>query len=90
MFNDDEPKETKTEETLYEAPPEYTHHLLKKRDKVNFPQKEDVVHCWYTKVLQDGTVFDNIQARAQRKKVPWLQVLRWEEAKLSEGGMRHS
>ena len=61
-LNEDKPKETKSEETLDEGPPKYTKSVLKKGDKTNFPKKGDVVHCWYTGTLQDGTVFDtNIQ-----------------------------
>ncbi|XP_065727623.1 peptidyl-prolyl cis-trans isomerase FKBP3 isoform X1 [Phocoena phocoena] len=61
-LNEDKPKETKSEETLDEGPPKYTKSVLKKGDKTNFPKKGDIVHCWYTGTLQDGTVFDtNIQ-----------------------------
>ncbi|XP_059515310.1 peptidyl-prolyl cis-trans isomerase FKBP3 isoform X4 [Myotis daubentonii] len=63
-LNEDKPKETKSEETLDEGPPKYTKSVLKKGDKTNFPKKGDVVHCWYTGTLQDGTVFDtNIQTK---------------------------
>uniref|UniRef100_A0A2K6KBK5 peptidylprolyl isomerase n=1 Tax=Rhinopithecus bieti TaxID=61621 RepID=A0A2K6KBK5_RHIBE len=55
-LNEDKPKETKSEETLDEGPPKYT-------------KSGDVVHCWYTGTLQDGTVFDtNIQTSAKKKK----------------------
>uniref|UniRef100_A0A2K5LJL4 peptidylprolyl isomerase n=4 Tax=Cercopithecidae TaxID=9527 RepID=A0A2K5LJL4_CERAT len=68
-LNEDKPKETKSEETLDEGPPKYTKSVLKKGDKTNFPKKGDVVHCWYTGTLQDGTVFDtNIQTSAKKKK----------------------
>ncbi|XP_066133911.1 peptidyl-prolyl cis-trans isomerase FKBP3 isoform X1 [Saccopteryx bilineata] len=68
-LNEDKPKETKAEETLDEGPPKYTKSVLKKGDKTNFPKKGDVVHCWYTGTLQDGTVFDtNIQMSSKKKK----------------------
>uniref|UniRef100_G1P7H9 peptidylprolyl isomerase n=1 Tax=Myotis lucifugus TaxID=59463 RepID=G1P7H9_MYOLU len=68
-LNEDKPKETKSEETLDEGPPKYTKSILKKGDKTNFPKKGDVVHCWYTGTLQDGTVFDtNIQTSSKKKK----------------------
>ena len=68
-LNEDKPKETKCEETLDEGPPKYTKSVLKKGDKTNFPKKGDVVHCWYTGTLQDGTVFDtNIQTSSKKKK----------------------
>ncbi|XP_019359656.1 PREDICTED: peptidyl-prolyl cis-trans isomerase FKBP3 [Gavialis gangeticus] len=62
-------KETKPEEIVDEGPPKYTKSVLKKGDKTNFPKKGDVVHCWYTGKLQDGTVFDtNIQTSSKKKK----------------------
>ncbi|KAG8517737.1 Peptidyl-prolyl cis-trans isomerase FKBP3, partial [Galemys pyrenaicus] len=68
-LNEDKPKETKSEETLDEGPPKYTKSVLKKGDKTNFPKKGDVVHCWYTGTLQDGTIFDtNIQTSSKKKK----------------------
>ncbi|XP_044773694.1 peptidyl-prolyl cis-trans isomerase FKBP3 isoform X4 [Neomonachus schauinslandi] len=68
-LNEDKPKETKSEETLDEGPPKYIKSVLKKGDKTNFPKKGDVVHCWYTGTLQDGTVFDtNIQTSSKKKK----------------------
>ncbi|XP_037356726.1 peptidyl-prolyl cis-trans isomerase FKBP3-like [Talpa occidentalis] len=68
-LNEDKPKETKSEETLDEGPPKYTKSILKKGDKTNFPKKGDVVHCWYTGTLQDGTIFDtNIQTSSKKKK----------------------
>ncbi|KAB0395417.1 hypothetical protein E2I00_020092 [Balaenoptera physalus] len=68
-LNEDKPKETKSEETLDEGPPKYTKSVLKKGDKTNFPKKGDIVHCWYTGTLQDGTVFDtNIQTSSKKKK----------------------
>uniref|UniRef100_A0A9L0IP05 peptidylprolyl isomerase n=1 Tax=Equus asinus TaxID=9793 RepID=A0A9L0IP05_EQUAS len=52
-----------------QGPPKYTKSVLKKGDKTNFPKKGDVVHCWYTGTLQDGTVFDtNIQTSSKKKK----------------------
>ncbi|XP_073751257.1 peptidyl-prolyl cis-trans isomerase FKBP3 isoform X3 [Callorhinus ursinus] len=56
---------------LFESkgPPKYIKSVLKKGDKTNFPKKGDVVHCWYTGTLQDGTVFDtNIQTSSKKKK----------------------
>ncbi|XP_042309786.1 peptidyl-prolyl cis-trans isomerase FKBP3 isoform X2 [Sceloporus undulatus] len=51
------------------GPPKYTKAILKKGDKINFPKKGDIVHCWYTGKLEDGTVFDsNIQTSAKKKK----------------------
>ncbi|XP_053238506.1 peptidyl-prolyl cis-trans isomerase FKBP3 isoform X2 [Podarcis raffonei] len=61
-IDEEKPKETKPEEAVDEGPPKYTKSVLKKGDKINFPKKGDVVHCWYTGKLQDGTIFDsNIQ-----------------------------
>ncbi|KAH0620198.1 hypothetical protein JD844_020207 [Phrynosoma platyrhinos] len=52
-----------------QGPPKYTKTILKKGDKINFPKKGDIVHCWYTGKLQDGTVFDtNIQTSSKKKK----------------------
>ena len=68
-LSDDKPKDSKSEETLDEGPPKYTKSILKKGDKTNFPKKGDVVHCWYTGTLPDGTVFDtNIQTSSKKKK----------------------
>ncbi|XP_036768380.2 peptidyl-prolyl cis-trans isomerase FKBP3-like [Manis pentadactyla] len=68
-LNEDKPKETKSKETLGEGPPKYTKSVLKKGDKTNFPKKGDVVHCWYTGTLQDGTVFDtDIQTSSKKEK----------------------
>ncbi|KAL8168582.1 UNVERIFIED_CONTAM: FK506-binding protein 2B [Gekko kuhli] len=68
-LDEDKPKEAKPEEAVSEGPPKYTKSILKKGDKVNFPKKGDVVHCWYTGKLQDGTVFDtNIQTGSKKKK----------------------
>ncbi|XP_065450095.1 peptidyl-prolyl cis-trans isomerase FKBP3 [Chrysemys picta bellii] len=68
-IDEDKTKETKPEETVDEGPPKYTKSILKKGDKTNFPKKGDVVHCWYTGKLQDGTVFDtNIQTSSKKKK----------------------
>ncbi|CAD7683675.1 unnamed protein product [Nyctereutes procyonoides] len=67
--NEDKPKETKCEETLDAGPPKYINYVLKKGDKTNFPKTGDVVHCWCTGTLQDGTVFDtNIQTSSKKKK----------------------
>uniref|UniRef100_A0A8C0LY97 peptidylprolyl isomerase n=1 Tax=Canis lupus familiaris TaxID=9615 RepID=A0A8C0LY97_CANLF len=63
-----------------------------KGDKTNFPKKGDVVHCWYTGTLQDGTVFDtNIQTSSKKKNAKPLsfkagidKVIRgWDEALLT-------
>ncbi|KAM9148414.1 peptidyl-prolyl cis-trans isomerase FKBP3 [Pangshura tecta] len=68
-IDEDKAKEPKPEETVDEGPPKYTKSVLKKGDKTNFPKKGDVVHCWYTGKLQDGTVFDtNIQTSSKKKK----------------------
>ncbi|XP_078007626.1 peptidyl-prolyl cis-trans isomerase FKBP3 isoform X1 [Phascolarctos cinereus] len=68
-LDEEKSKGVKPEETLDEGPPKYTKSILKKGDKTNFPKKGDVVHCWYTGTLQDGTVFDtNIQTSAKKKK----------------------
>ncbi|XP_051833661.1 peptidyl-prolyl cis-trans isomerase FKBP3 [Sminthopsis crassicaudata] len=68
-LDEEKSKEVKPEETLDEGPPKYTKSILKKGDKTNFPKKGDIVHCWYTGTLQDGTVFDtNIQTSAKKKK----------------------
>ncbi|XP_049624302.1 peptidyl-prolyl cis-trans isomerase FKBP3 [Suncus etruscus] len=92
-LSEDKPKDTKSEETLDEGPPKYTKSILKKGDKTNFPKKGDVVHCWYTGTLQDGTVFDtNIQTSSKKKKsakplsfkVGTGKVIRgWDEALLT-------
>ncbi|XP_066486376.1 peptidyl-prolyl cis-trans isomerase FKBP3 [Tiliqua scincoides] len=68
-IDEDKPKETQPEEAVNEGPPKYTKSILKKGDKINFPKKGDIVHCWYTGKLQDGTVFDtNIQTTSKKKK----------------------
>lgn len=41
-----------------QGPPKFTKAVLKKGDKANFPKKGDTVACWYTGMLEDGTVFD--------------------------------
>ncbi|XP_053470425.1 peptidyl-prolyl cis-trans isomerase FKBP3 [Ictalurus furcatus] len=65
---EEKPKETKTE-VVDEGPPKFTKSVLKKGDKTNFPKKGDTVACWYTGMLEDGTVFDtNIPAGARKKK----------------------
>ncbi|XP_075782245.1 peptidyl-prolyl cis-trans isomerase FKBP3 [Pelodiscus sinensis] len=99
--NEDKAKETKSEEIVDEGPPKYTKSVLKKGDKTNFPKKGDVVHCWYTGKLQDGTVFDtNIQTSSKKKKgakplsfrVGVGKVIRgWDEALLtmSKGEKAH-
>uniref|UniRef100_A0A8C8SIZ8 peptidylprolyl isomerase n=1 Tax=Pelusios castaneus TaxID=367368 RepID=A0A8C8SIZ8_9SAUR len=100
-INEDKAKEIKHEETAEEGPPKYTKSILKKGDKTNFPKKGDVVHCWYTGKLQDGTVFDtNIQTSSKKKKgakplsfkVGVGKVIRgWDEALLtmSKGEKAH-
>ncbi|XP_051954015.1 peptidyl-prolyl cis-trans isomerase FKBP3 [Xyrauchen texanus] len=68
MKIDEIPKEIKTE-MVDEGPPKYTKSILKKGDKTNFPKKGEIVSCWYTGTLEDGTVFDtNIPASAKKKK----------------------
>lgn len=68
----DKPKETKTVDA---GPPKYTKSVLKKGDKTNFPKKGDVVHCWYTGTLQDGTVFDtNIQTSKSKCNLIFLAL----------------
>ncbi|XP_029454329.1 peptidyl-prolyl cis-trans isomerase FKBP3 [Rhinatrema bivittatum] len=68
-IDDKKPKESKPEETVQEGPPKYTKSILKKGDKTNFPKKGDTVHCWYSGMLEDGTVFDsNIQTSSKKKK----------------------
>ncbi|XP_007434202.1 peptidyl-prolyl cis-trans isomerase FKBP3 isoform X1 [Python bivittatus] len=68
-IDEGQPKKTKSEEVIDEASPKYTKSILKRGDKINFPKKGDVVHCWYTGKLQDGTVFDsNIQTSSKKKK----------------------
>nr|ADO27839.1 fk506-binding protein 3 [Ictalurus furcatus] len=65
---EEKPKETKTE-VVDEGPPKFTKSVLKKGDKTNFPKKGGTVACWYTGMLEDGTVFDtNIPAGARKKK----------------------
>ncbi|XP_033013388.1 peptidyl-prolyl cis-trans isomerase FKBP3 [Lacerta agilis] len=100
-IDEEKPKETKPEEAVDEGPPKYTKSILKKGDKINFPKKGDVVHCWYTGKLQDGTVFDsNIQTSSKKKKaakplsfkVGVGKVIRgWDEALLtmSKGEKAH-
>ncbi|XP_022346392.1 peptidyl-prolyl cis-trans isomerase FKBP3 isoform X1 [Enhydra lutris kenyoni] len=74
-LNEDKPKETKSEETVDEGPPKYIKSVLKKGDKTNFPKKGDVVHCWYTGTLQDGTVFDtNIQTSKSKCNLTFLAL----------------
>ncbi|XP_071381121.1 peptidyl-prolyl cis-trans isomerase FKBP3 [Centroberyx affinis] len=89
---DDKPKEVKTE-VVDEGPPKFFKSVLKKGDKTNFPKKGDVVGCWYTGSLEDGTVFDtNIPTTARKKKqtkpltfkVGLGKVIRgWDEAVLT-------
>ncbi|XP_068947877.1 peptidyl-prolyl cis-trans isomerase FKBP3 isoform X1 [Petaurus breviceps papuanus] len=100
-LDEEKSKEVKPEGTLDEGPPKYTKSILKKGDKTNFPKKGDIVHCWYTGTLQDGTVFDtNIQTSAKKKKnakplsfkVGVGKVIRgWDEALLtmSKGEKAH-
>ncbi|XP_067410810.1 peptidyl-prolyl cis-trans isomerase FKBP3 [Emydura macquarii macquarii] len=100
-IDEDKAKETKPEEIADEGPPKYTKSVLKKGDKTNFPKKGDIVHCWYTGKLQDGTVFDtNIQTSSKKKKgakplsfkVGVGKVIRgWDEALLtmSKGEKAH-
>ncbi|XP_072307214.1 peptidyl-prolyl cis-trans isomerase FKBP3 [Eucyclogobius newberryi] len=65
---EEKPKEIKTE-AVDEGPPRFTKSILKKGDKTNFPKKGEIVSCWYTGTLEDGTVFDtNIPATARKKK----------------------
>ncbi|XP_020488086.1 peptidyl-prolyl cis-trans isomerase FKBP3 [Labrus bergylta] len=85
-------KEAKTE-VVDEGPPKYKKAVLKKGDKENFPKKGEVVGCWYTGSLEDGTVFDtNIPTTARKKKqtkpltfkVGLGRVIRgWDEALLT-------
>nr|XP_005992755.1 PREDICTED: peptidyl-prolyl cis-trans isomerase FKBP3 isoform X2 [Latimeria chalumnae] len=97
----DKGKETKPEEKVDEGPPKYSKSILKKGDKTNFPKKGDTVHCWYTGMLENGTVFDtNIVASSKKKKaskplsfkVGVGKVIRgWDEALLtmSKGEKAH-
>uniref|UniRef100_A0A8C6TUZ7 peptidylprolyl isomerase n=1 Tax=Neogobius melanostomus TaxID=47308 RepID=A0A8C6TUZ7_9GOBI len=88
---EDKPKEMEVK--VDEGPPKFTKATLKKGDKTNFPKKGDVVSCWYTGTLEDGTVFDtNIPAVARKKrqtkplsfKVGLGRVIRgWDEALLT-------
>ncbi|KAL2082143.1 hypothetical protein ACEWY4_021961 [Coilia grayii] len=65
---EDKPKKEE-EPVIDEGPPKFTKSVLKKGDKTNFPKKGDVVGCWYTGTLEDGTVFDtNIPTTARKKK----------------------
>ncbi|XP_069772452.1 peptidyl-prolyl cis-trans isomerase FKBP3 [Narcine bancroftii] len=66
----DKVKKKKPEVTVSEEPPKYSKTTLHKGDKINFPKKGDTVHCWYTGMLEDGTVFDsNIASGSKKKKV---------------------
>ena len=72
-LNEEKRKETKSEETLDEGPPKYTKSVLKKGDKINFPKKGDVVHCWYTEHYKMGLFLILIFKRVQRRrKMPSL------------------
>ncbi|XP_072127130.1 peptidyl-prolyl cis-trans isomerase FKBP3 [Mobula birostris] len=65
----DKAKAKKPELTASEEPPKYTKTMLQKGDKINFPKKGDTVHCWYTGMLEDGTVFDsNVTSGSKKKK----------------------
>uniref|UniRef100_A0A3Q3GQL1 peptidylprolyl isomerase n=1 Tax=Labrus bergylta TaxID=56723 RepID=A0A3Q3GQL1_9LABR len=84
-------KEAKTE-VVDEGPPKYKKAVLKKGDKENFPKKGEVVGCWYTGSLEDGTVFDtNIPTSILKMRhISYLRIivcksllLQWDEALLT-------
>ncbi|ELU16225.1 hypothetical protein CAPTEDRAFT_171636 [Capitella teleta] len=69
---DDGEKKKKTDEV---EEPKYKKRILKGGNKVNFPRKGDVVSCFYTGKLADGTVFD--QNAISTKKFKKAQALKF-------------
>ncbi|CAB4011620.1 peptidyl-prolyl cis-trans isomerase FKBP3, partial [Paramuricea clavata] len=77
--------------------PKYTKKILKKASKPDrIPRKGDLVSCFYTGKLQDGTVFDTNLGKGSKKrggsyvplkfKVGTGQVIRgWDEALMTMG-----
>eukprot|EP00914_Ancora_sagittata_P026996 GHVO01052955.1.p1 GENE.GHVO01052955.1~~GHVO01052955.1.p1 ORF type:complete len:223 (+),score=46.30 GHVO01052955.1:113-781(+) len=57
---------------VVEEVPKYKKRLIKGGNKVNFPRKGDVVSCFYTGKLADGTVFDQnaISTKKYKKAQP--------------------
>lgn len=85
------PKETTSEETVDKDPPKYTKSVLRKEDKTNFPQKGDVVPCWYTGTLQDGAAFDtSIQMSSKKKKNAKTFSFEAGQAKFPKDGLKDS
>lgn len=73
------------------GPPKFKKSVLKKGNKINYPQKGDTVKCYYKGMLENGTVFDtNIHPQRRGKiqplafKVGKGVVIRgWDEALLT-------
>lgn len=78
---------------LHEGPPKYKKVTMKKGDKTNYAKKGDMVLCYYSGKLPDGTVFDqNLTGgkRGNRKPQPLkfkvgqgLVIRGWDEALLT-------
>ncbi|ORX60791.1 hypothetical protein BCR36DRAFT_314611 [Piromyces finnis] len=83
-----EASQNKKEEKVEEV--KFTKQIITKGDKTRFPKKGDLVKCFYTGSLPDGTVFDTNIGKVNRKKIPLQfkvgtgRVIRgWDEALLT-------
>ena len=54
---------------LQDEPPKYKKVVLKKGNKINYPQKGEVVKVYYKGTLENGTVFDTNIHRQSSKPV---------------------
>lgn len=87
-----EQKHSKKEEKVDAGPVRFKKtNVIKKGDKVNFPKAGDKVKCYYIGKLEDGTVFDSLQAGPKKKKNQPLEfkvgrgnvIKGWDEALLT-------
>lgn len=85
-------KHNKKEEKVEAGPVRFKKtNVIKKGDKVNFPTVGDKVKCYYVGKLEDGTVFDSLQAGTKKKKNQPLEfkvgkgnvIKGWDEALLT-------